>query len=106
MTNVLIDILDGLKLIHERGYLHCDIKPDNILIDENYRAKVADFGLCQKMEPGMSVQGTPSYIAPEMVADWFGYVDDCLWDAKADVFSFGVLVTVSLTGSFPFQRMC
>jgi serine/threonine protein kinase len=104
MTSIFLDVLEGLEALHSAGYIHCDIKPDNILIDENMRAKIADFGLCQEMEPGMVVQGTPSYISPEIVQDWVEGTEECQWDEKADVFSFGVTMSVCLTGSFPFDR--
>jgi serine/threonine protein kinase len=103
LASIFLDVLDGLEAVHEAGYLHCDLKPENVLIDEHMKAKIADFGLCQKIRKGMVVQGTPSFISPEMVGDWLGGKDTSLWGPKADIFSFGVSLSVCLTGHFPFN---
>src|SRR2546423_4670860 len=71
----MIDIVDtfvqaaqGLKAMHQMGYVHCDIKPNNILRDDIGKAKVIDFGQSVKIGTVKErIQGTPDYIAPEQV---------------------------------------
>lgn len=70
---IVLDIVKGLAYLHEECHqkiVHLDIKPHNILLDENFNAKVSDFGLCKFMERDESqiqttMRGTPGYIAPE-----------------------------------------
>jgi len=48
----MIDILQGLCALHENGYVHCDLKMPNILIDNNYTAKITDFGIAKNLKFG------------------------------------------------------
>jgi serine/threonine protein kinase len=107
LCGVFRDISAALEVVHDAGYLHCDVKPDNILLDKDLNAKLADFGLTQKITCGMVTQGTPSFLCPEMLNDWFEGKPSrkCLWNAKADVFSLGVTIATCITGSFPFDRI-
>eukprot|EP01122_Echinamoeba_exundans_P001198 TRINITY_DN1117_c0_g1_i1.p1 TRINITY_DN1117_c0_g1~~TRINITY_DN1117_c0_g1_i1.p1 ORF type:complete len:340 (+),score=47.67 TRINITY_DN1117_c0_g1_i1:458-1477(+) len=104
VTSALDSILAGLQYLHDRQILHGDIKPENILIMENERTCIADFGLCQTMSDDMIAQGTPSYMAPEVLASWCN-LSKVSFSAAADIFSFGVLVVRSLTGKYPFARI-
>ncbi|EOA32832.1 hypothetical protein CARUB_v10016145mg [Capsella rubella] len=90
-VQIALDSARGLEYIHEHTvpvYVHRDIKSANILIDENFRAKVADFGLTKLTEVGGSAtrgaMGTFGYMAPEIV---YGEVS-----AKVDVYAFGVVL--------------
>ena len=70
--------------------IHCDIKPQNILLDEHFTAKISNFGLGELLIPDQSstqtmIRGTGGYVAPE----WFKNV---LVTAKADVYNFGVML--------------
>jgi serine/threonine protein kinase len=70
---IILDIAKGLRYLHEecrRKIAHLDIKPQNIVLDENFNAKLADFGLCKLIDKYQSkvvtvMRGTPGYLAPE-----------------------------------------
>ncbi len=106
------DIASGLARAHERGVVHRDLKPDNVMISHDGEVKVLDFGLARWEEtsavradddavdtaltlPG-DLMGTPGYMAPEQA---FGRP----LDARADVFALGVVTYEMLTGVKPFQ---
>ncbi|CAI5955713.1 unnamed protein product [Closterium sp. NIES-65] len=95
---VLVDVADGLSFLHSRRIVHRDVKPANVLLDANMRAKVADFGFMRMMEASKvnptRVMGTPGYVDPE-------YHDTHLATTATDVYSFGVLVLELLTGRDP-----
>ncbi|OUZ99996.1 Protein kinase domain [Macleaya cordata] len=90
-------ILQGLKHIHECGYVHCDIKPHNILFCENNIAKIADFGVSRKAnkpkkkDATFRLRGTLLYLAPESIAS-NEYEQPC------DVWALGCLVLEMITG--------
>lgn len=61
-------VAEGLAVMHAAGYVHADIKPNNIMIDKHYRVKLIDFGQsCPVGTIKQRIQGTPDYIAPEQV---------------------------------------
>ena len=101
---VLRDTLRALAFAHSKGVIHRDIKPANILISSKGEVKLTDFGIAHDQEvdtsgltkEGMTL-GTPSYMAPEQFRD-AGTVD-----ARADIYSTGVLLYECLTGSKPFS---
>ena len=67
--NIFIQTAEGLKAMHRMGYVHCDLKPNNILMDDSGHVKVIDFGQsCPSNTVKERIQGTPDYIAPEQVA--------------------------------------
>ncbi|XBH65889.1 hypothetical protein VPH35_119383 [Triticum aestivum] len=88
---IILDIAKGLCYLHEecrRKIAHLDIKPQNILLDENFNAKVGDFGLCKLINRDQSkvvtmMRGTPGYLAPEWLTSRI--------TEKVDVYSFGVV---------------
>ncbi|PWA35423.1 bulb-type lectin domain-containing protein [Artemisia annua] len=91
--NIAFGIAKGLSYLHEEcstQIIHCDIKPQNILLDEYYNARISDFGLAKLLLMNQSrtntgIRGTKGYVAPE----WFRNTPVT---AKVDVYSFGVLL--------------
>ena len=62
------DVLSGLHAAHQTGVIHGDLKPSNIMVDEQRHARVMDFGMGAKVGGGLQLTGTPAYMAPETVA--------------------------------------
>ena len=96
-----IQIARGLAFAHENGYIHRDVKPQNVLLNGNGEAKVTDFGIARSLDVhgGVTqtgtVLGTSEYIAPEQAQGQ--HVDE-----RTDVYSLGILVYELLTGELPF----
>lgn len=101
---IILDIAKGITYLHEdcrQKILHLDIKPQNILLDDNFNAKVADFGVSKLIDRDQSqvvttMRGTPGYLAPE----WLSSVIT----EKVDVYSFGVVMLEILCGRKVFDR--
>jgi serine/threonine protein kinase len=101
---IILDIARGLTYLHEdcrQKIVHLDINPQNILVDENFNAKVSDFGLSKLVDHDQSqvvttIRGTPGYMAPE----WSSSVIT----KKVDVYSFGVMLLEILCGRRNFDR--
>ncbi|KAH6838072.1 mitogen-activated protein kinase kinase kinase 21 [Perilla frutescens var. hirtella] len=88
-------ILKGLHYIHKFGYVHCDIKLQNILLCADGSVKIADFGLAKRADGGAAgceLRGTPMYMSPEMVAG-------SKQGAPADVWALGCVVAEMVSGS-------
>ncbi|KAL4314209.1 mitogen-activated protein kinase kinase kinase 3-like [Arachis ipaensis] len=91
-------VMEGLKHIHENGFIHCDIKLQNMLVFEDGEVKISDFGLAK--EKGATVQrgdkkwecrGTPLYMSPESV-------NDNEYESPADIWAVGCAAVEMLTG--------
>src|SRR5437660_508849 len=90
--DTFVQVAQGLQAMHTLGYVHCDIKPNNILRNETGKVKVIDFGQsCKIGTIKERIQGTPDYIAPEQVARRPVSV-------ATDVFNLGASLYWSLTG--------
>jgi serine/threonine-protein kinase len=100
---LLEPVLSALAAAHRAGLVHRDVKPENVLIADDGRVKVADFGLAravsadtQHTATGGVLIGTVSYLAPELVVDGRA-------DARADVYAAGVVLFELLTGAKPHE---
>ena len=102
LQNVALGIAKGIEYLHQgcdKRILHFDIKPHNILLDQNFNPKISDFGLaklCSKEQSAVSMttaRGTMGYIAPEVLSRNFGNVS-----YKSDIYSFGMLLLEMVGG--------
>jgi serine/threonine protein kinase/Flp pilus assembly protein TadD len=100
---IIRQVAKALGAAHEKGIVHLDVKPDNVLLLEKDGrqdgVKVVDFGIAGLLGQGSGggkVMGTPEYMAPER-AQGFGY------DHRSDVYSLGVMMYEMLTGEVPLQ---
>lgn len=98
--------LAAVASAHRHGILHCDLKPDNVMITPAGVVKILDFGLARRLQlpestdtvgaTASSIGGTPGYLAPEVLMG-------AAPDQRADIFSLGVMLYEALTGSHPFR---
>jgi len=100
---VFTEVCRGLKHAHDRGVIHRDIKPGNILISNRGEVKLTDFGIATSKEAGEEgltqtgmTLGTPSYMSPEQISEAKKV------DKRADIYSLGVMLYEMLTGTKPF----
>ncbi len=100
---VLDPVLSALAAAHQAGLIHRDVKPENVLLADDGRIKVADFGLAraisaetQHTATGGVLIGTVSYLSPELVVDGRA-------DARSDVYAAGVVLYEMLTGRKPHE---
>ncbi|XP_027913261.1 G-type lectin S-receptor-like serine/threonine-protein kinase LECRK4 [Vigna unguiculata] len=92
-VRIVLEIARGLLYLHEEcdhQIIHCDIKPQNVLLDSNYTAKISDFGLAKllmkdKTRTNTNARGTVGYMAPE-------WLKNAPVTAKVDIYSFGVVL--------------
>ena len=100
-VSIAASVAEGLSYAHERGIVHRDIKPGNIMVLPDGRVKIMDFGIAHVHEPTVKTQtgvllGSPQYMSPEQIAGQ-------PIDHRADIFSLGLVLYEMLTGVKPFQ---
>jgi eukaryotic-like serine/threonine-protein kinase len=96
---MLAQILSGLAAAHRSGILHRDLKPENVLLADDGRVKLGDFGLARAITEHTStgdLVGTIAYLSPELVTRGQA-------DARSDVYAAGILLFELLTGRQPFE---
>jgi serine/threonine protein kinase len=101
VLEILAQVADGLAFAHERGVVHRDVKPGNIMIVGERRAKVMDFGVARMRASDIETQvgavlGSPKYMSPEQVTG-------SPIDGRSDVFSLGVILYELAAGAPPFS---
>ena len=98
-VEIVMQILKAARFAHRRGVVHRDIKPHNVIVDDEGRAKVTDFGIARAGASDMtetgSIMGTAQYLSPEQAQ---GHPVD----ARADLYSIGIVLYELLTGAPPF----
>jgi len=97
---VLSGVLCGLSHVHHRGIVHCDMKAENVLVDQTGRAVIVDFGIAHFEYDCKNIpkpRGSPGYVAPEMLLARYDLVSYSL-----DMFATGVLFFFLLSGRLPF----
>lgn len=96
---IMDEILDGLAAAHTAGLVHRDMKPENVLLSETGRVKVADFGLSRAASANTqtkTLMGTVAYVSPELVSGENA-------DVRSDLYAIGIMLFEMLTGEQPFR---
>jgi tRNA A-37 threonylcarbamoyl transferase component Bud32 len=96
---IAVGLAEALDHAHAKGIVHRDVKPGNVMVGEDGRPKLMDFGIAKREDASLTQTGTflgtPSYASPEQIKE--GTVDN-----RSDIFSFGVLVFELMSGQSPF----
>ncbi len=99
ISRILTRLAPALDKAHSRGFIHRDLKPGNVLFDEDNQAYLADFGIARMAEAShtMTIAGTPAYMSPEQVKG------DQKLDGRSDIYALGVMLFEMLAGQPPYE---
>lgn len=107
-ARIMLQVCDALKAMHAAGFVHKDLKPDNIILVDNGQqgkdfVKILDFGISQPLSPkdrhgsgDLQIMGTPAYMSPEQTSDRFVGI-------ASDIYSAGAMMYEMLLGEPPFN---
>ena len=103
VIDIASQLCDGLRALHERGIIHRDINPNNIIMTDSKTAVIIDYGISRFQKAFQSrdtqILGTQGYAAPEQ----FGFEQT---SDKSDIYSLGVVINYMKTGFLPNEKMC
>jgi serine/threonine protein kinase len=95
-------VADACRALHEQGWVHCDVKPDNVHVAPNGHATLCDLGLASPLDPirraGALLAGTPAYMPPE------AFTSGAHATAATDSYGLGIMLHESLAGQRPFPH--
>jgi len=102
IKNICLQITNGLDFLHSHNIIHCDLKLDNLIINNLGELKIIDFDLsliCNNEDGYIAnnIFGTMQYIAPESY-------DLCIYSKKTDIWQFGIILYILITNHFPHQN--
>ncbi len=103
LQSIIEQACDGVNWLHTKGYVHCDIKPDNFLLSRDFEVKLIDFTISKKIKTGLArlfgarnkVEGTRSYMSPEQIR---GHNID----QRSDIYSMGCMIYELCVGKAPY----
>ncbi|NQU48214.1 MAG: protein kinase [Planctomycetes bacterium] len=103
--DVILQLCRALEHAHQRGVIHLDLKPSNVMVGASGKVCILDFGLARLLEHSANhslsngmIAGTPAYMAPEQVNQ-----NPANWDTRTDLYALGVLLFEVITGRAPFS---
>ena len=97
----IFQLIEGLKIIHKNNYIHRDLKPQNLFLDDKLELKIGDFGLAtiiNENEKKKDIVGTPIFVAPEIVNE-----NNIGYSFEVDIWAIGIIMYNLLTGDYPFK---
>ncbi len=103
LTHIIEQSCESLYYLHSKGYVHCDVKPDNLLVSRAWEVKLIDFTIAKKIKTGLSkffggkskVEGTRSYMSPEQIRGQ-------QLDPRSDIYSMGCMIYELIVGRAPY----
>jgi len=100
LSDIVVELAEAMEHVHRNGFMHLDIKPENLIVSRGGRSYLCDFDTAQVIpEKPAKIEkksGTPFYMSPELANGW-------RFDHRADIYAFGVTVYELLTGVKPFE---